>query len=87
MLNKIIFQDKIILTKFLASFCFVFRLNKFSRDGSSVEIVGLSKSTVRWLATLAKKKMFPYSGVKDDKTGGRTKLSTFIKWLHTFVDI
>jgi hypothetical protein len=42
----------------------------FFRDGSSVEIVGLSKSTVRWLADMAKKKMFPFDGVKDDNTGG-----------------
>ncbi|CAB3994720.1 Glycogen debranching enzyme, partial [Paramuricea clavata] len=39
------------------------------RDGSSVEIVGLSKSTVRWLADMAKKKIFPFDGVKDDNTG------------------
>ncbi|XP_043941550.1 glycogen debranching enzyme isoform X2 [Protopterus annectens] len=33
------------------------------RDGSAVEIVGLSKSAVHWLAELHKKKMFPYQGV------------------------
>ena len=38
-----------------------------------MEIVGLSKSTVRWLADMAKKKTFPYDGVKDDDTGGNVK--------------
>ncbi|RMX46887.1 hypothetical protein pdam_00020742 [Pocillopora damicornis] len=33
------------------------------RDGSAVEIVGLCKSTVRWLAELCDQKKFPYAGV------------------------
>ena len=45
-------------------------LKRNCRDGSSVEIVGLSKSTVRWLANMAKKKIFPFHGVKDQSTGG-----------------
>lgn len=39
------------------------------RDGSAVEIVGLSKSTVRWLAEMSKKKIFPFKGVTADSTG------------------
>uniref|UniRef100_M3ZFB7 Glycogen debranching enzyme n=1 Tax=Xiphophorus maculatus TaxID=8083 RepID=M3ZFB7_XIPMA len=34
------------------------------RDGAAVEIVGLSKSAVRWLVELQSKELFPYDGVK-----------------------
>lgn len=34
------------------------------RDGAPVEIVGLLKSAVRWLADLSKKGLFPHQGVK-----------------------
>ena len=39
------------------------------RDGSAVEIVGLCKSTVRWLAELFDQKKFPYAGVSKLQDG------------------
>ncbi|XP_048587758.1 glycogen debranching enzyme-like isoform X2 [Nematostella vectensis] len=39
------------------------------RDGSAVEIVGLLKSTVKWLADLCDKKQFPYAGVSKLQDG------------------
>ena len=39
------------------------------RDGSAVEIVGLCKSTVRWLAELCDQKKFPYAGVSKLQDG------------------
>lgn len=34
------------------------------RDGADVEIIGLVKSTVRWLSKLHQGKQFPYAGVE-----------------------
>lgn len=39
------------------------------RDGSAVEIVGLSKSTIRWLLELSKKNIFPYHEVTVKRDG------------------
>lgn len=39
------------------------------RDGSAVEIVGLSYSVVRWLADLSSKKIYPYDGVNLSNKG------------------
>lgn len=41
----------------------------YLRDGSGVEIVGLCKSTVRWLAKLCDQKKFPYAGVSKLQDG------------------
>ena len=41
----------------------------YFRDGSAVEIVGLCKSTVRWLAKLCDQKKFPYAGVSKLQDG------------------
>lgn len=45
------------------------------RDGSAVEIVGLCKSTVRWLAKLCDQKKFPYAGVSKLQDGFPVELS------------
>ncbi|XP_041849646.1 glycogen debranching enzyme isoform X1 [Melanotaenia boesemani] len=39
------------------------------RDGSAVEIVGLSKSAVRWLVELHTRDLFPYDGAKVHRDG------------------
>lgn len=48
------------------------------RDGSAVEIVGLSASVVRWLDGLYKSGAYPFEGVKD-KEG---KLHTWSEWYN-----
>ncbi|KAK6310520.1 hypothetical protein J4Q44_G00185750 [Coregonus suidteri] len=45
------------------------------RDGSAVEMVGLSKSAVRWLVELHKKGLFPHSSMKIDRDGKELKVS------------
>ncbi|XP_066547874.1 glycogen debranching enzyme isoform X1 [Amia ocellicauda] len=45
------------------------------RDGSAVEIVGLSKSAVRWLLELNRKKVFPYAEVTVQKDGKQISVS------------
>ncbi|XP_030063489.1 glycogen debranching enzyme isoform X1 [Microcaecilia unicolor] len=55
------------------------------RDGSAVEIVGLSKSTVRWLSELSKKKIFPYQGVTI-KRGGKDVMLTYEEWNRKIQD-
>ncbi|XP_028588602.2 glycogen debranching enzyme isoform X2 [Podarcis muralis] len=49
------------------------------RDGSAVEIVGLCKSTVRWLLELSKNNIFPYSGVTI-KRHGKEETITYDQW-------
>ncbi|KAM9325243.1 glycogen debranching enzyme [Gastrophryne carolinensis] len=55
------------------------------RDGSAVEIVGLSKSTVRWLTGLSEKGMYPYKGVKVQRQG-REVTVTFSEWNQRIQD-
>ncbi|XP_068808414.1 glycogen debranching enzyme isoform X3 [Struthio camelus] len=50
-----------------------------ARDGSAVEIVGLCKSTVRWLQDLSKKNVFPYHGVTI-KRHGKEETITYDEW-------
>lgn len=45
------------------------------RDGSAVEIVGLSKSAVRWLLELSRKNIFPYREVTVKRHGKAVKVS------------
>lgn len=49
------------------------------RDGSAVELVGLCKSTVRWLAALCKQKQFRYAGVSKLQDGFSVEL-TYEEW-------
>ncbi|KAM6918647.1 glycogen debranching enzyme [Xenentodon cancila] len=49
------------------------------RDGAAVEIVGLSKSTVRWVVELHAKGLFPYDGVKVHRDGKEVFIS-YSQW-------
>ncbi|KAJ7408776.1 hypothetical protein WISP_118700 [Willisornis vidua] len=49
------------------------------RDGSAVEIVGLCKSTVRWLLDLSGKNIFPFRGVTV-KRHGKEEIVTYDEW-------
>ncbi|XP_063796122.1 glycogen debranching enzyme isoform X2 [Pseudophryne corroboree] len=49
------------------------------RDGSAVEIVGLSKSAVRWLKELSEKNIYPYKGVTVQRKG-KEVLLTYSEW-------
>ncbi|XP_040216109.1 glycogen debranching enzyme isoform X1 [Rana temporaria] len=55
------------------------------RDGSAVEIVGLSKSTMHWLTELSKKNVYPYKGVKVQREG-REVLIAFSEWNQRIQD-
>uniref|UniRef100_A0A8D8RVX4 Glycogen debranching enzyme n=1 Tax=Cacopsylla melanoneura TaxID=428564 RepID=A0A8D8RVX4_9HEMI len=50
------------------------------RDGSAVELVGLSKATVRWLAELNKKGDYPYAGVSRTCQDGTRVSWTYEEW-------
>ncbi|KAJ2927810.1 hypothetical protein H1R20_g9280, partial [Candolleomyces eurysporus] len=49
------------------------------RDGAPVEIIGLLKSTLRWLSELVEKNKFPFNGVKA-KIRGEERLVTYKEW-------
>ncbi|XP_072219597.1 glycogen debranching enzyme isoform X2 [Leuresthes tenuis] len=49
------------------------------RDGAAVEIVGLSKSAVRWIVELHAKGLFPYDGVKLQRDGKEVFIS-YSQW-------
>ncbi|XP_042853919.1 glycogen debranching enzyme isoform X4 [Panthera tigris] len=55
------------------------------RDGSAVEIVGLSKSTVRWLLELSKKRIFPYHEVTIRRHGKVVTIS-YDEWNRKIQD-
>ncbi|KAI5694550.1 hypothetical protein M8J75_000879 [Diaphorina citri] len=50
------------------------------RDGTAVELVGLSKATVRWLAEMNKQGDYPYSGVSRTCADGTRIFWTFEEW-------
>ncbi|KIJ55238.1 glycoside hydrolase family 133 protein [Sphaerobolus stellatus SS14] len=49
------------------------------RDGAPVEIIGLLKSTLRWLADLSSKGKFPFKGVQAT-IDGKERLVTYKEW-------
>lgn len=50
------------------------------RDGSAIELIGLSKAVITWLNKLYNQKKYPYSGVqRTHKNGSVTKWS-FKEW-------
>lgn len=49
------------------------------RDGAAVEIVGLSKSAVRWVVELHSKGLFPYDGAKIHRDGKEVFIP-YLKW-------
>ncbi|KAM8838506.1 glycogen debranching enzyme isoform 2-T4 [Synchiropus picturatus] len=51
------------------------------RDGAAVEIVGLSKSAVRWVVQLHAKGLFPYDGAKVSRNGSEMFIS-YSQWNH-----
>ncbi|KAL1498307.1 hypothetical protein ABEB36_009123 [Hypothenemus hampei] len=50
------------------------------RDGSAVELVGLSKSAISWLAKLNKEGKYPYDGVERLHKNGMITKWTFQEW-------
>lgn len=55
------------------------------RDGSAVEIVGLSKSAVRWLLELSQKNLFPYHEVTV-KRHGKVVAVSYHEWNRKIQD-
>ncbi|XP_046327922.2 glycogen debranching enzyme-like isoform X1 [Haliotis rufescens] len=55
------------------------------RDGSAVELVGLSLSTLRWLAQLHTEGLYPYSEVTASDKGHQYSVS-FTKWADKIKD-
>ncbi|MBN3273908.1 GDE enzyme, partial [Polyodon spathula] len=55
------------------------------QDGSAVEIVGLSKSAVRWLVQLHQEKLFPYDVVSVMRDGKQVNIS-YEEWNKTIQD-
>ncbi|KAH9935947.1 glycoside hydrolase family 13 protein [Epithele typhae] len=49
------------------------------RDGAPVEIIGLLKSTLRWLDELSSAGKFPFKGVEAE-IGGQKRLITYKEW-------
>lgn len=50
------------------------------RDGSAVELVGLCKSTVRWLAEMYQQGLYPYDGVMAKTSNGDVIKMKFSGW-------
>lgn len=50
------------------------------RDGSAIELIGLSKSVVTWLQQLCQNNQYPYNGVERIQKNGITIKWTFNQW-------
>ncbi|XP_050499688.1 glycogen debranching enzyme isoform X2 [Diabrotica virgifera virgifera] len=50
------------------------------RDGSAVELIGLSKSVISWLAKLSEDNKYPYKGVERVSKSGTKTNWTFKEW-------
>ncbi|CAG0880925.1 unnamed protein product [Darwinula stevensoni] len=50
------------------------------RDGSAVELIGLSKSTLRWLKELHQAGKYPYEGVKSAPPSGEVTAWSWKEW-------
>lgn len=50
------------------------------RDGSAVELIGLSKSVVSWLHKLNEGNQYPYDGVQRTHKNGNNTKWTFKQW-------
>ncbi|KAM0756163.1 glycoside hydrolase family 13 protein [Meredithblackwellia eburnea MCA 4105] len=50
------------------------------RDGAPIEIIGLLKSTLRWLSGLAAEGTFPHKGVEATTVDGKSTFVTYQEW-------
>lgn len=56
------------------------------RDGSAIELVGLSKMTVRWLASMHRQGHFPYGSVNHTNKDGERSFYLFISfYINIFI--
>jgi len=53
------------------------------RDGSAIELVGLSKGTLRWLAKLHSEGRFPHGSVRRRNKDGETSCFWVYNWKMT----
>ncbi|KAG8227258.1 hypothetical protein J437_LFUL003990 [Ladona fulva] len=56
------------------------------RDGSAVELVGLSASVVRWLSSMNRKGLYPYNGVERCNDDGTKLFWTYEEWASKIAD-
>lgn len=50
------------------------------RDGSAIELIGLSKAVITWLAKISKENKYPCNGVKRTQKNGTVINWTFAEW-------
>ncbi|XP_076462933.1 glycogen debranching enzyme-like [Babylonia areolata] len=56
------------------------------RDGSAVEIVGLSYAVLSWLAEISQQRIYPYKGVRRSTPDCKDELITFEDWAENLKD-